>query len=70
LRSARSSAVEAAGSTAGDDGCEVERRFEAVKREEKRDWSAGPSPVVVGGIPLAEDGREWGSGPGEAEDLS
>lgn len=70
VSSARSSAEDAAGSTAGVDGCEVERRFEAGKRAEKRDWNAGRRPADAGGIPLVEDGRDGGAGPAEVEDLS
>lgn len=56
--------------TAGDDGCDVERRFEAGKRAENRDWNPGRRPPVDdvgGGIPLVEDGRDGGAGSGKVE---
>lgn len=69
VSSARSSAEDAAGSAAGVDGWEVERRFEAGSRAEKRDWNPGRRPADVGGIPLVDDGRDGGGGSAGVEEV-
>lgn len=64
--------AEAACSMAGDAGWDVERRLEAGRRAEKRDWNPGRRPPVEvgGGIPLVEEGRDGGEGPEEVEVFS